>query len=114
MSINATDLSKAQKRALEIARSARVVRVTNGWRGRGTGLIPVATAKSLVALGLAATRLVRHQQQLVQTPEGESADDARGAAPRELRAVTQALRRSYHDMEERLESIERLLAGDAQ
>lgn len=65
-----SSLTQAQRRALKVIAGARMVRVTGGWRGRGTPLIRLETAQSLIAAGLAWVSTSDGRRQIYPTPAG--------------------------------------------
>lgn len=68
--IAAASLTQAQRRALEVMSAARIVRVTGGWRGRGTPLIQPTTAQALIDRGLAYVHTLNGRKQIFPSAAG--------------------------------------------
>lgn len=68
--IAAASLTQAQRRALEVMAAGRIVRVTGGWRGRGTPLIRITTAQSLIENGLAYVHTMEGRRQIFPSAAG--------------------------------------------
>ncbi len=69
-SIPIVRLSEAQRHALEVIATQRIVRVTGGWRGRGTPLIRTTTAQVLIAAQLAHVVTADGRKQIFPTAAG--------------------------------------------
>ena len=50
--LSPSDITPAQRAALELVRSARLYRVRNGWQGPGTPRIALRTADALISRAL--------------------------------------------------------------
>lgn len=68
----AASLSQAQKSALAAIAANRIVRVTGGWRGRGTPLIRTTTAQALIAADLAHVVTEHGRKQIFPTAAGRA------------------------------------------
>lgn len=68
----AASLTQSQRRALEVIAGGRIVRVTGGWRGRGTPLIRLTTAQSLIAADLAYVEAKDGRRQIYPTAAGRT------------------------------------------
>jgi hypothetical protein len=66
----AASLTQAQRHALELMAAGRIVRVTGGWRGRGTPLIRISTAQALIAHELAYISVDDGRRQILPTSAG--------------------------------------------
>lgn len=68
----AASLTTAQLQALRLMAAGRIVRVTGGWRGRGTPLIRVTTAQALLSNDLAYISTHDGRRQILPTPAGRT------------------------------------------
>lgn len=98
-------LSRAQLNALRLARSGRLVRVTNGFRVRGGAFVRLDTARVLVERGLAHTPLVNNKHELVLTKAGREALAREDRTPAELRKLKEQVGASFRAFDRRIEQM---------